>query len=74
MPRTDPTRGAAGDRSLADSDRGSEHMRAALHVLIEESAADLLAEVVAELAPLRAAIESLAEALLEAEDLTLSGP
>ena len=57
-----------------ESDRGSERMRAALHASIEEAATDLLAEVVAELAPLRPAIESLAQTLLEADGLTLSGP
>ena len=57
-----------------DSDRGSERMRAALHASIEGAASALLAEVVAELAPLRSAIESLAEAVLAADDLTLSGP
>ena len=56
-----------------DSDVGSERMRAALRATIEGAAADLLAEVVADLAPLRSAIESLAQALLEADDLTLSG-
>ena len=55
------------------SDRGSERMRAALHASIEEAASELLASVVIELAPLRSGIESLAHALLEADDLTLSG-
>jgi hypothetical protein len=57
-----------------DSDRGSERMRAALHASIEDAASDLLAEVVADLAPMRPAIDSLAQALLEAEGQTLSGP
>jgi len=56
-----------------ESDRGSERMRAALHAAVEDDAARLLAEVVAELAPHRLAIESLAEAVLAADDLTLSG-
>jgi hypothetical protein len=56
------------------SDHGSERMRAALHASIEEAASDLLTEVVAELAPFRSANGSLAQALLEADDLTLSGP
>jgi len=56
-----------------ESDRGSERMRAALHAAVEDDAARLLAEVVAELAPHRSAIESLAEAVLAADDLTLSG-
>ena len=49
-------------------------MRAALHASIEGAASALLTEVIAELAPLRSAIESLADAVLEADDLTLSGP
>ena len=56
-----------------ESDRGSERMRAALHAAVEDDAARLLAEVVAELAPHRSAIESLAEAVLAADDQTLSG-
>ena len=56
-----------------ESDRGSERMRAALHAAVEDDAARLLAEVIAELAPRRSAIESLAGALLAADDLTLSG-
>jgi AAA+ superfamily predicted ATPase len=56
-----------------ESDRGSERMRAALHAAVEDDGARLLAEVIAELAPRRSAIESLAGALLAADDLTLSG-
>lgn len=57
----------------SESDRGSERMRAALHAGIEDDAARLLAEVIAGLAPRRVAIESLADTLLAADDLTLSG-
>jgi hypothetical protein len=56
-----------------ESDRGSERMRAAVHAAVEVNAARLLAEVVAELAPHRGAIEFLADALLTSEDQTLSG-
>ncbi len=59
--------------SGSESDRGSERMRAATHTTIEADASRLLAEVIAELAPHRSAIESLAEAILTADELTLSG-
>jgi hypothetical protein len=55
-----------------ESDRGSKRMRAALHGAVEDDAARLLAEVIAEPSPRRSAIESLAGALLSADDLTLS--
>jgi len=55
------------------SDRGSERMRAAEHAWLEAEAARTLTDAVATLAPRRAAIEHLADALLEAEDVTLSG-
>jgi len=55
------------------SDRGSERMRAAVHAELEAEASRLFAEVIGELAPHRAAIESLAAVLLAADDQTLSG-
>jgi cell division protease FtsH len=55
------------------SDRGSERMRGASHAGVEQDAARLLVEVSTELAPLRGAIESLAAALLAADEQTLSG-
>ena len=56
-----------------DSDRGSERMRSVLHAWVQEESERLLAEVSAELAPHRVAIEALAEALLAADEQTLSG-
>jgi ATP-dependent Zn protease len=55
------------------SDRGSERMRAAEHAWLEAEASRTLTDAVATLAPRRAAIERLADALLQAEDVTLSG-
>lgn len=55
------------------SDRGSERMRAAIHAAVERDAAELLTDVIAELAPHRNAIDALAQAILEADDSTLSG-
>jgi hypothetical protein len=48
-------------------------MRAAEHAWLEAEAARTLTDAVATLAPRRAAIERLADALLQAEDVTLSG-
>jgi hypothetical protein len=56
-----------------ESDRGSERMRAALHVAVEDEGTRLLAELIAELAPHRAAIDALADSLLAAEGQALSG-
>jgi cell division protease FtsH len=55
------------------SDRGSERMRSAVHAAVEEQAARLLTEVSSELAPLRSAIEALANTLLAADEQILSG-
>lgn len=55
------------------SDRGSERMRGDLYAAAAEDAARLLTEVIAELTPFRSAIEALADAVLTAEDQTLSG-
>jgi hypothetical protein len=57
----------------AMSDRGSERMRADLYRAVEEEASGLLAVVTASLAARVPAIESLAGAILAADDLTLSG-
>jgi hypothetical protein len=55
------------------SNRGSERMRAAEHAWLEAEAARTLTDAVATLAPRRGAIERLADAVLLAEDVTLSG-
>jgi cell division protease FtsH len=55
------------------SGRGSERMRASLHVAIEQAANAIYAEALAFLSPHKAALDRLATAVLEADDHTLSG-
>lgn len=56
-----------------EAGRGSERMRASLLGAVEQDAARLLDEVLAGLQPYRRSIERFADALLGAEDTTLSG-